>query len=153
MPSEAPPLPPDESPLERDIAFQMTSIIFRLDQDLRDTVLRRLDLTHVHFRVLQYLYEKDGQTIGEISQAIVVRQPVLSRVVDQLIERKLVLRRTDATDHRRMRVFLTDEGKSRYLEAWPAVQALIRSGLRGLAPQEEDTLLMLLRKISNTIFK
>ena len=56
---------PDAS--QDNIASQMASIIYRLDQILRDTILRRLDLTYIHFRVLQYLYATDGRQIGEIA--------------------------------------------------------------------------------------
>jgi hypothetical protein len=30
------------------------------------------------------LFETDGQQIGDLAKAVVVRQPVLSRVVDQM---------------------------------------------------------------------
>ncbi|HWK61780.1 MAG TPA: MarR family transcriptional regulator [Eoetvoesiella sp.] len=150
MPTKTPAMP--DSKLEHNIAFQMASIIYRLDQDLRDTILRKLDLTYVHFRVLQYLYEKDGQKIGDIATAIVVRQPVLSRVIDQMEERALVKRRADPSDNRLMRVYLSAKGKARYKEAWPPAHAMIDDSLRNFDQQEQDTLLRLLSKMAGNIF-
>ncbi len=150
MPNKAPAMP--DSKLEHNIAFQMASIIYRLDQDLRDTILRKLDLTYVHFRVLQYLYEKDGQKIGDIAVAIVVRQPVLSRVIDQMEERSLVKRRADPSDNRLMRVYLSAKGKACYKEAWPPAHDMIDHTLRNFDAQERDTLLRLLSKMAGNIF-
>ncbi len=150
MPKIDTPMP--DATLEHNVAFLMASIIFRLDQDLRDTILRRLDLTYVHFRVLQYLYEKDGQKIGDIATAIVVRQPVLSRVIDQMQERALVHRQPDPQDSRRTRVFLTNHGRDRYQQAWPPAHQLIDKALKNFKPQEEKTLQHLLQKMSANIF-
>jgi len=138
---------PDAS-LDHNIAFQMASIIYRLDQILRDTILRKLDLTYIHFRVLQYLYEKDGRQIGEIAAAIAVRQPVLSRVIDQMEERALVRRSADPQDSRRMRVYLTDHGRSRYQEAWPPAHELLETALKGFKGRERDALRRLLKKMA-----
>jgi len=150
MPIKTPAMP--DTHLDRNIAFQMASIIYRLDQDLRDSILRKLDLTYVHFRVLQYLYEENGQKIGDIATAIVVRQPVLSRVVDQMEERALVKRRPDPNDSRAMRVYLTPKGKARYKEAWPPAHLLIDKALKNFDQQEHETLLLLLKKMAGNIF-
>lgn len=150
MPVENPAMP--DTHLDRNLAFHMASIIYRLDQDLRDSILRKLDLTYVHFRVLQYLYEKNGQKIGDLATAIVVRQPVLSRVVDQMEERALVKRRPDPNDSRSMRVYLTPKGKARYKEAWPPAHLLIDKALNNFDQQEHETLLFLLKKMSVNIF-
>lgn len=51
---------PDSS-VETNLAFQMANIIYKLDQTLRSTTLREHNMTYVHFRVLQYLWDKDGR--------------------------------------------------------------------------------------------
>ncbi|NYT69645.1 MarR family winged helix-turn-helix transcriptional regulator [Pusillimonas noertemannii] len=150
MPNDDPSMP--DASLDHNIASQMASIIFRLDQILRDTILRKLDLTYIHFRVLQYLYEKDGRQIGEIAAAIVVRQPVLSRVIDQMEERALVRRSADPQDSRRMRVYLTDHGRSRYQEAWPPAHELLETSLKGFKGREREALRRLLKKMAANLF-
>ncbi len=150
MPNDDPSMP--DASLDHNIASQMASIIFRLDQILRDTILRKLDLTYIHFRVLQYLYEKDGRQIGEIAAAIVVRQPVLSRVIDQMEERALVRRSADPQDSRRMRVYLTDHGRSRYQEAWPPAHELLETALKGFKGREREALRRLLKKMAANLF-
>ncbi len=137
--------------LQRNIAFHMASVIFRMDQNLRDTVLRELDLTYAHFRVLQVLYDVDGQQIGDIARAIVVRQPVLSRVITQMQERELVERRADADDSRIMRVYLTDHGRARYEQAWPPAHAIMESAFSVLEPAERTQLEEFMRRVDHHI--
>lgn len=141
------PLQADSWSLQKNIAFRMACIIFRMDQELRDSVLRNLDLTYAHFRVLQVLFEKDGQQIGDIARSIVMRQPVLSRVIDQMEVRKLVRRKQDKDDSRYMRVFLTPTGKRHYQQAWPAAHQIIEGGLEVVTHEERDLLCGLLTRI------
>lgn len=126
--------------LQRNIAFKMANVIFRMDQELRDSVLRKLDLTYSHFRVLQVLFEEDGQQIGDIARSIVMRQPALSRVVDQMEARKLVQRKQDKEDSRYMRVYLTKMGKRHYEQAWPSAHEIMTYALE-VATEAERTLL------------
>lgn len=137
-----------ESSVETNVAFQMANIIYKLDQTLRSTTLREHNMTYVHFRVLQYLWNKDGRSIGEIARAIVVHQPVLSRVIDQMQERELVQRRADESDSRFMRVYLTDTGRERYAQVWPAAKQMIDDALSVLSPQERDDLGRMLRNVA-----
>ncbi|NLZ10004.1 MAG: MarR family transcriptional regulator, partial [Alcaligenaceae bacterium] len=107
---ETPSLTAEDWSLKKNIAYRMACVIFRMDQELRDSVLRELDLTYAHFRVLQILFENDGQKIGDIARSIVMQQPALSRVIDQMETRKLVQRKQDKEDSRFMRVYLTKTG-------------------------------------------
>lgn len=140
-PGQATPALTDEDwSLQRNIAFRMACVIFRMDQVLRDSVLRKLDLTYAHFRVLQVLFDNDGQQIGDIARSIVMRQPALSRVVDQMEARKLVQRRQDKDDSRYMRVYLTKTGKRHYEQAWPSAHEIMTYALE-VATEEERALL------------
>jgi DNA-binding MarR family transcriptional regulator len=137
--------------LRRNIAFSMSRVICRLDQNLRDSVLRDLDLTYAHFRVLQVLYERDGQAIGDIARAIVVRQPVVSRVINQMEKRGLAERRPDAADSRRMSVNLTALGRRVYKKAWPPAYQIIEDALGVITVAERQLLGRLLERIDRHI--
>ena len=134
--------------LSRNVAFQMACVIARMEQELRDSVLRDLDLSYSHFRVLEVLFETDGQQIGDLARAVVVRQPVLSRVVDQMEERALVRRMADARDSRITRVWLTPVGRKTFLAAWPGAQQIIERALRPISAEERDLLTGLLRRMN-----
>jgi len=141
----------DDWSLQSNIAFRMACVIFRMDQELRDGVLRDLDLTYAHFRVLQVLFEQDGQQIGDIARSIVMRQPALSRVIDQMQVRKLVRRKQDKHDSRYTRVFLTPEGKRQYQHAWPAAHGIIERALAVIDNKERTQLCTLLTRIDQSM--
>lgn len=144
-------LPMDDSDwsLQKNIAYRMACVSSRMDQDLRDTVLRNLDLTYVHFRVLQVLYESDGQMIGDIARTIVVRQPALSRVIDQMEERELVRREANPEDSRYIQVWLTWLGRSRYEEAWPSAHSIVERALTVVTTEERQLLLDILIRMDS----
>lgn len=146
-----PDLTPPHLSTDQNVAFQMASIIFKLEQDLRNSTLRKLDITYIHFRVLQYLLEEDGKNIGDIARAIAVRPPVLSRVIDQMEERALAERRIDPDDNRLTRVYLTAVGRSKYAQAWPAAHRLIEYALEVLKPDERQALGKYLKKIGDHV--
>lgn len=142
--------PPHLGP-DRNMAFQMASIIFRMEQDLRNFTLRKLDITYIHFRVLQYLLEEDGKNISEIARATAVRPAVLSRVVSQMEERALAERKGDPHDNRSTRVYLTDLGRAKYAQAWPDAHKIIQHALEVLEPEERAALGVSLKKMADHV--
>lgn len=142
--------PPHLGP-DRNMAFQMASIIFRMEQDLRNFTLRKLDITYIHFRVLQYLLEEDGKNISEIARATAVRPAVLSRVVSQMEERALAVRKGDPDDNRSTRVYLTDLGRDKYAQAWPDAYKIIQHALEVLDADERAALGVSLKKIADHV--
>lgn len=142
--------PPHLGP-DRNIAFQMASIIFRMEQDLRNFTLRKLDITYIHFRVLQYLLEEEGRNISEIARATAVRPSVLSRVVSQMEERELVVRQGDPNDNRSTRVYLTDTGRAKYAQAWPDAYRIIQQAFEVLQPEEREALGVSLKKVADHV--
>ena len=128
--------------------FLMASTVFRLDQELRNTILRKLDISYTHFRLMQVIYAGEPKTVGEISKMIVVSPAVLSRVIDQMEGRGLVERRTDHADNRFVNVGLTQNGRTIYEKAWQPAQSLLARATSALSAQEKRSLLKILRKIN-----
>lgn len=133
--------------LEENPIFQMASIVFKLEQELRNTKLRKLNLTYLGFRVLQCLTANDGKTIGEIARVTAIRPSVLSRILTQMERDDLVRRESDAEDSRRICVYLTKEGRHKYSLAWPTAHKLIKEAVENLEATEVNNLNRYLRKI------
>lgn len=142
---------PPHLDIEKNPIFQMASIVFKLEQDLRNLKLRKLNLTYFNFRVLQYLIEHDGKQIGEIARATSIRPSVLSRILTQMEQDGLVRRQSDFEDSRRICVYLTDEGTQRYYLAWPTAHKLIKDAVEVLSEEEFNNFNLYLSKISNHI--
>ena len=49
--------------------------------------------------------------ITRLAEFSLIEQSRLTRIIDQMVERALVLRKSDEHDKRRVRVYLTDKGR------------------------------------------
>ena len=101
---------PEDWQLNGNVAHYFSRIINRLNLDLADR-MRALDITAQHYRVLQILYFGDGITIGTLGKRIVLTLPVLSRVLDQMQQRGLLIRKPKPEDARYTYIFLTQKGE------------------------------------------
>lgn len=64
------------------------------------------------WRVLACLHDRDGQMVTHLAALSLIEQSRLTRIIAQMEARGLVARRADPEDGRRVRVFLTDGGRS-----------------------------------------
>lgn len=65
------------------------------------------------WRVLGALRSGDGFTMSDIASAMAIPPPTLTRLVDRLVDAGFVLRRIDATDRRRVLIYLSARGKTK----------------------------------------
>lgn len=73
-------------------------------------VVRKHGLSVNDWRILACLRDRDGQMATRLARLALLEQSRLTRIVDQMAERGLVERRSDADDRRRVRVYLTTQG-------------------------------------------
>ncbi|WP_263994688.1 MarR family winged helix-turn-helix transcriptional regulator [Mycobacterium yunnanensis] len=97
------------------------------------------------WRVLGALRDGNGLPMSDIATAMSVAPPTLTRIVDKLVDGGLVVRRVDATDRRRVLVYLSAKGKTK-------VRKLLRqeASLRSALVDEfgEDTAAALLATLA-----
>ena len=73
--------------------------------------VRELGLRVPEWRVLACLYDQDGLMITQLARYSLMEQSRMTRIVDQMEKRGLVVRKNDEGDGRRVRVHLTDAGQ------------------------------------------
>lgn len=103
-------------------------------------LLLEQDLTPERCRVLAALAEVPGQTMTQLAEASVLPPASLTRHVDRLVARGLVLRTTHPDDRRRVVAALTDRGRTVHglvLRREREVQEQLR---RALGEERFDTL-------------
>ncbi|KDN81265.1 MarR family winged helix-turn-helix transcriptional regulator [Kitasatospora cheerisanensis] len=71
------------------------------------------DCTVDQWRVMRALAEGEGRAMGELSQALLIPQASLSRLVDALADAGLAYRRQDDQDRRRITAHLSRQGRTR----------------------------------------
>lgn len=94
--------------------------------------LAEVDLTPEHWRVLALLHEQPGMGAGAIAKGAVLPSASVTRHVDRLVERGLVVRKVDPADRRRVVLALSPRGSDvaeRLLAEERAVEETIAAGL------------------------
>jgi DNA-binding MarR family transcriptional regulator len=69
------------------------------------------EVTLTQYRSLVVLASRGSQGVASLAEAVAVTPPTASRLVDRLIRKGLVRRRTDRHDRRQVRIELTEEGR------------------------------------------
>ena len=70
------------------------------------------DVTLTQYRSLVVLASRGPQGVATLAEAVAVTPPTASRLVERLVRKGLVRRRTDPHDRRQVRIGLTDAGRS-----------------------------------------
>jgi MarR family transcriptional regulator, organic hydroperoxide resistance regulator len=97
------------------------------------------------WRVLGALRGGDGFTMTEMSTAMGIPPPTLTRIVDKLVDGGFVLRRVDATDRRRVLIYLSARGKSK-IRKLAKQEATMKAAL--IDEFGEDTAIHLIRTLA-----
>lgn len=102
----------------------------RLKYELHQTFQARgYDVTPEQWAVLNRLWEEDGLSQVELAERTFKDKPVTTRILSLLEKKGIVVRRSDESDGRVLRVFLTKTGKDLKDKLIPCAQeVLVRSG-------------------------
>jgi len=97
------------------------------------------------WRVLGALRGGDGFTMTEMSTAMAVPPPTLTRIVDKLVDGGFVVRRVDATDRRRVLIYLSARGRAK-VKKLIKQEAILKAAL--VEEFGEDTAIHLIRSLA-----
>ncbi|WP_244931104.1 MarR family transcriptional regulator [Nocardioides sp. W7] len=107
----APQTPADAVTGERD---SLALLVARVEHALRTRLTPALfeeGLTFEHWRIVAVLLERPGLPMSALAEAAVLPSASLTRHVDRLVERALVVRRIDTHDKRRAVTALSPMGR------------------------------------------
>ena len=74
--------------------------------------LKSLGLTYTQYIVFLVLWEKDGITVGEICEKLMLDNGTLSPLLKKMEQAGLVIRQRSREDERVVEILLTDEGRA-----------------------------------------
>lgn len=72
-----------------------------------------------HWRILRILFDRNGQSMGELADNVLMNHPALTKMIDKMVANGLVHRNLDPQDHRRVNIFVTDKGRALYERIHP----------------------------------
>ncbi|MGE0566014.1 MAG: MarR family winged helix-turn-helix transcriptional regulator [Pseudolabrys sp.] len=104
------------------------------------------DLTPVQYAALAAIHAHSGMDQATLAGAIAYDRTTIGGVVDRLVLKGLVVRKTSDRDRRAHALAITDVGRRTLHGIEPAVEAAQRSMLRGLTASEAKELMRLLGK-------
>jgi DNA-binding MarR family transcriptional regulator len=105
------------------------SIVKRLSQKFADS---GFDVSYEQWSILVHLYRKDGQTQQELSNMAVKDKAAITRLLNVLEKKNMVLRIPDRNDKRSKLVYLTHKAKAVKWELVAVVQDLLREAEAGI---------------------
>ena len=138
------------APLEDYLPYQLFSIANRLTLNLRND-LRPQKMTVSRWRTLSVLTSCDGRSMGELAALMVIEQPALSHVVDQMERDDLVTRRIEVHDNRVVRVYLTGAGRDMFKKIRPLELGHYERAIAGFRQSDLKKLSKLLQRLSENI--
>lgn len=107
---------------------------------------RQLGISLAQLWVLQILKDRPAESLNELALATATHQSSVSVVVRRLVDASLVSRATASEDKRRVRIELTDAGRSLLERAPNTVQFELMGGLQRLSPEHRVQLSELMRE-------
>ncbi|GAB3106160.1 MarR family transcriptional regulator [Janibacter alkaliphilus] len=110
--------------------------------------LDELGLTYPQYVTLLALWERDGQSVRELGEALQLDSGTLSPLLRRMADADLVERRREGRDGRAVTVHLTDAGRALESQV-AAVQQRVYGALQ-MTPEELATLRALAQRFSET---
>ncbi|HDZ2573171.1 TPA: MarR family transcriptional regulator [Klebsiella pneumoniae] len=69
-------------------------------------------ITLEHWRALKVISDQNGVTMRELSDELMQNFPTLTKIIDKMVLEALVYRLPDEHDRRKVRLYISDKGKS-----------------------------------------
>ena len=93
------------------------------------------------FRTLLFISSNKGASLSEVADHIELTLPSMSALVDGLVTRNFVVRRTRPEDRRRVDLTLTERGEATLRSARKATQDYLKVRFSSLSESERGTIL------------
>lgn len=120
------------------------SIIKRLTKKFSDA---GFDVSYEQWSLLVHLYRKDGLTQQELSNAAVKDKAAITRLINGLEKKNIVLRIPDRNDRRSKLIYLTNKAKEFKTQLIFVVEDLLDEAKQGIEPREMEQCKQTLNKI------
>lgn len=105
---------------------------------------RAADLSMAHFRTLAFIDIHQGASLSDVAEHIGLTLPSTSKMVDGLVNRKLVSRDMHSGDRRRICLALTAPGKKELQASYAHTHEYLVEQVSGLSAAERDIIVQAL---------
>jgi len=132
---------------ELESAALLMEVVPRVMQRIRKEMRshRAPGLSVPELRTLIYLYRNEGISLSEVAEHIGLKLPSMSKNVDALVARKLVIRRASARDRRYISLRLSAHGLAELRQTRRITEARLAEALSVLMPEQQATVVEALK--------
>ena len=132
--------------LEKSLGFIVQRTALKMKNEL-NRVFKPYGITPEQWGLLNYLWQKDGIAQKELSNKSYKDQPSVTRLLDKLEEKGLIIRRLNPRDRRELLVFLSYRGRELKDELVPLAAGYLQKMQQGMSEKDLDLLKLLLTKV------
>lgn len=141
-------------PMDLRVWVRLLSCVMRIEKKIRRKFADEFNTTLPRFDVMASLdRHPDGQTMGDLSRALLVSNGNVTSIIRQLEAQNLVVSRIDPDDRRSAIVALTDQGTRTFDEMAHAHHEWIRQAFGGFPIAKQRELFELLAELNTSIGK
>ncbi len=110
-------------------------------------IQRKFDVTVEQFGVLALLWYKEGVKQQEIADELRRDKTTITRIVENMIKRNLIVRIPDTKDRRNKLIYLTQKGKELQKDMVESSGMIYYQALQNIPDEEIDVCLKVLNKV------
>lgn len=115
-------------------------------------VLKEFEITHIQFNILRILeaaYPKK-LSVGDINNGLLFSTSDVTRLLDRLEKRELIIRSLCPDNRRKMDISITDKGLAKIAASLPKIEESLDGYYKNRVTEEErDQLLRILKKMKD----
>jgi DNA-binding MarR family transcriptional regulator len=134
--------------------LSISPLIFRtIRRKLTETAISSLDITPLHFEIMVLLEEEGTLHVSEIGERLQIAKAQMTRLIQKLVDMKIVARKTNPSDRRTIDIVLTDQAKMILTENKTAIMQAVQNILAALSDEDLENLSDSLRNVRTVLLK
>jgi DNA-binding MarR family transcriptional regulator len=127
------------------------SAVARVHRQHAGALLHGVGLSAGQELLLMLLWDKEPRTQAELTRELAIEPPTTSKMISRLETAGVIARKRSELDRRTVLVTLTEAGRALEGPVNVAWRTLEEDTVAGLTPQEQDTLLLLLGRVLESL--
>lgn len=132
--------------------FYAYSLVYRPLTNHTNRILEKYELSTSYWRVLRILEEAESKTFGEITNALFIEKPALTKIIKKLITMGIVEVRR-GQDKREKMVMLTAMGREKLSIIRSELNPFLENALEGLNQEQLNNAIEVLEIVQKNIKK
>ncbi len=110
----------------------------RMVDTIFENEINDMNISRGQYIYILYLYENEGANQYDISQSLLIDKTTVAKALKKLEANKLIMRKTDPRDKRRVKVYLTSKGKEAYENIKNVYDTIEKKLLSQLSEEKTD---------------